>query len=45
MSNQQYVTFFQGQLEERVGKKPNDQLAIRFAAFDKTEYAILAKKF
>jgi len=40
MSNQRYINLFEGQLKQHVGKKLNDQLAIKFADFDKTEYEI-----
>lgn len=40
MSSQHYITLFEGQLKKQVGKKLNDQIATRFAEFDKTEYEI-----
>lgn len=40
MSNQRYITLFEGQLKKQVGKKLNGQIATRFEEFDKTEYQI-----
>lgn len=38
--NQQYMTLFEQQLKQQVGKKINDQIAIQFRDFDKLEYDI-----
>ena len=37
-SNSEYLTLFEGQLKKQVGKKLNDQIAIKFAEFGKMEY-------
>jgi signal transduction histidine kinase len=40
ISGQRYLALFEGQLKKQVGKKLNDQTTIKFADFDKAEYAI-----
>lgn len=40
MSNQRYISLFEGQLKKQVGKKFNQQIAINFAELDKSEYEI-----
>lgn len=38
--NPKYETLFEEQLKKQVGKKLNDEIATKFAAFDKAEYHI-----
>jgi signal transduction histidine kinase len=40
ISNDQYLKLFEGQLKKQVGKKLNDQIAVKFSDFNKIEYAV-----
>jgi signal transduction histidine kinase len=40
VSNEKYLQLFEGQLKKQVGKKLNDQIAVKFSEFDQIEYRV-----